>query len=68
MDKESKIFIVVLIFACCCFLFDLFGSMYIIHDMQHQIDELTIQNLKQELRLKILERIYMSIKNTNSLT
>lgn len=56
MDKESKIFIAVLIFACCCFLFDLFGSMYILNNMQHQIDELRIENIKQNMRIGILEK------------
>ena len=56
MDKESKIFIVVIIFACCSVLFDVYCSIYIYHDMQHQIDELYIENMKQNMRIGILEK------------
>lgn len=57
MDKASKIFIViaVIIFACCYILLDVYCTIYIRHDMQHQIDELHKENIKQNMRIGILE-------------
>lgn len=55
MDKELKIFITVIIFAGCYIMFDVFCSIYIRHNMQHQIDELRIENMKQNMRIGILE-------------
>jgi heme/copper-type cytochrome/quinol oxidase subunit 4 len=57
MDKESRIFITALIFAGCMILLNLFGGMYILNNMQHQIDELHKENIKQNMRIGILERI-----------
>lgn len=57
MDKGLKIFIViaVIIFACCYILLDVYCNIYIRHNMQHQIDELYIENMKQNMRIGILE-------------
>lgn len=57
MDKESKIFIIALIFAGCMILLNLFGGMYILNEQQKQINELIKKNHVQDLRLKILEQI-----------
>lgn len=50
MDKGTKIFIATIIFAWFC-------NMYIRNDMQHQIDELHKENIKQNMRIGILKRI-----------
>lgn len=55
MDKESKIFITALIFACCMILLNLFGTAYMLNEQQKQIDELHKENIKQNMRIGILE-------------
>lgn len=55
-DRDYKVLGTSILIVGVIILANFFGTLYVLNNQQHQIDELYIENMKQNMRIGILEK------------